>query len=337
MIQGIFQDITEQKKVEADLRHEKDTAQNYLDVAGVMMVAIRSDQTVSLINKKGCQILGLDEHAILNQNWFDQFIPARYREKTKRIFGKVMNKQHELAEFREDTLITPRGERLIAWHNSVLYNEQGQVESILSSGEDITDHRKAEEERDRIIRMSKDIIATIGYDLKVHYINDACSHVLGWSREELMHNGLHHYMHREDAARSREALTEVLNENEVIDFTNRMLCKDGNSIWVSWSGTSDQKHKLIYLYGRDVTSQKEYEQNLQTAKNDAETANRAKSEFLANMSHEIRTPLNAVIGFSELLNSMVTNDTQRNYLHSIKTAGRSLLTLINDILDMSKI
>ncbi len=73
------------------------------------------------------------------------------------------------------------------------------------------------------------------------------------------------------------------------------------------------------------------------AKAMAEAANSAKSEFLANMSHEIRTPLNAVTGFSELLTSLVSDEKQKSYLKAIKTAGRSLLTLINDILDLSKI
>ncbi|MCP5109062.1 MAG: response regulator, partial [bacterium] len=72
-------------------------------------------------------------------------------------------------------------------------------------------------------------------------------------------------------------------------------------------------------------------------RNIAKKANRAKSEFLANMSHELRTPLNAVIGFSELLSSMAGDQKQKNYTRSIRTAGKSLLTLINDILDLSKI
>lgn len=69
----------------------------------------------------------------------------------------------------------------------------------------------------------------------------------------------------------------------------------------------------------------------------AEEANRAKSEFLANMSHEIRTPMNAVIGYTELLERTITDDRQRGYLESIKAGSRSLLTLINDILDLSRV
>jgi signal transduction histidine kinase/DNA-binding response OmpR family regulator len=76
---------------------------------------------------------------------------------------------------------------------------------------------------------------------------------------------------------------------------------------------------------------------LYQAKDAAESANRAKSEFLANMSHEIRTPMNAVIGFSELLSTLITDKKQKSYLDSIQTASKALLTLINDILDLSKI
>ncbi len=78
-------------------------------------------------------------------------------------------------------------------------------------------------------------------------------------------------------------------------------------------------------------------EKLVEAKESAETANLAKSEFLANMSHEIRTPMNAVIGFTELLNESITDSKQKSYLDSIRSGGGNLLTLINDILDLSKI
>lgn len=82
---------------------------------------------------------------------------------------------------------------------------------------------------------------------------------------------------------------------------------------------------------------KEHMIELEVAKDEAEKANRAKSDFLANMSHELRTPLNSVIGFSELLSAMPMNEKQQSFIHSIKTSGKSLLTLINDILDLSKL
>ncbi|MBN2652947.1 MAG: transporter substrate-binding domain-containing protein [Spirochaetales bacterium] len=87
----------------------------------------------------------------------------------------------------------------------------------------------------------------------------------------------------------------------------------------------------------EIQKRKKIERDLLIARDDARTANSAKSEFLANMSHEIRTPMNAIIGFSSILEQTNLDDQQRQYLEYIKSGGNSLLTLINDILDLSKI
>ena len=98
----------------------------------------------------------------------------------------------------------------------------------------------------------------------------------------------------------------------------------------------------VFLYWNrklqtEIEERKKIEKKLEEAKSKAEIATKYKSIFLANMSHEIRTPMNAIIGFASLLNKLITNPVQRDYINSIKTAGKELLSLINDILDLSKI
>jgi len=138
-------DVTTHKEAEELLKKERDRAQQYLDIAGVVMVVIDAEQRVSLINKKGCKILERSEREVIGRNWFDAFVPERVREDVRGVFAKLMAGETEPAEYFENPVVASDGaERLIAWHNTVLRDEAGQIIATLSSGEDITERRRAE-------------------------------------------------------------------------------------------------------------------------------------------------------------------------------------------------
>jgi PAS domain S-box-containing protein len=117
--------------------------------------------------------------------------------------------------------------------------------------------------------------------------------------------------------------------------------KDDQLFWeqVNISPIKDFRGEITHFVAvkDDITEKKRVEEELKQAIESSESANRAKSEFLANISHEIRTPMNSIMGFAELLTTKIVDEQQRSYLESIKSSGKNLLTLINDVLDLAKI
>ena len=131
-------------------------------------------------------------------------------------------------------------------------------------------------------------------------------------------------------------------EGQVRGFESQVYRKDGSVIWISENARTVREGASYYYEGtvRNITARKKADEELRSAKDAAEVANRAKSSFLANMSHELRTPLNAIIGYSEILQEEAEDANQEQFiadLQKIHTAGKHLLALINDILDLSKI
>jgi Signal transduction histidine kinase len=144
--------------------------------------------------------------------------------------------------------------------------------------------------------------------------------------------------------RRAEFIAAIQASNSVSGFESQVYCRDGSIIWISENARAvwDQAGQLLCFEGtvEDITESKQAAEALKQAKEAAVAANRAKSSFLANMSHELRTPLNAIIGYSEILAEEAGDFGYGDIvpdLDRIRTAGRNLLALINDILDISKI
>ncbi|MBN1781112.1 PAS domain S-box protein [bacterium] len=143
---GSFHDITDRKIAEQNVIAEKERAQQYLDVAGVMFIALDNRGLITLANQKVSEILGIREREIIGMNWFDHFIPQNEREYVRSVFSEILSGKVELNEYVESPVLTKnRSKRIIAWHNTILWNNQGQIMGTLSSGEDITERKKAEE------------------------------------------------------------------------------------------------------------------------------------------------------------------------------------------------
>lgn len=177
---------SEGKRVEEELQRERQKAQRYLDVAGVIILVIDSDQKVSLINNKGCQILGCEEKKVIGKNWFDTFIPERIRDEVRAVFEKLMAGEVEPVEHFENPVLTGSGEeRIIAWHNTLLYDEEGGITATLSSGEDITERKRVEAEKSELEQRAQltSRLAAVGEMVSgvAHEINNPLTTVIGFA------------------------------------------------------------------------------------------------------------------------------------------------------------
>jgi PAS domain S-box-containing protein len=174
-------------------------------------------------------------------------------------------------------------------------------------------------------------------------VNPALARMLGFdSPEELIRgrDNIERQAYVDPAM--REKFKQALEESgSITGFEYEVYRKDGGKIWVSESARTvrDGEGRALYYEGsvQDITERRRAESELRAAKMEAEAANRAKSEFLANMSHEIRTPMNGVIGMTGLLLDTSLTQQQHEFAETIQLSGEALLTIVNDILDYSKI
>ncbi|MBR9974604.1 MAG: PAS domain S-box protein, partial [Bacteroidetes bacterium] len=161
---GLMTDVSERRKMEYSLRNAKTIAQQYLDIAGVVFLSLDLDGHVSLVNRRGCELLGYREHEMVGRDWFDLCIPETIREDMRGYFFRIVEGKEVQPETHENRVRTRSGdERLLRWHNAMLHDARGAVIGVLSSGEDITERRRIEEE----VRGTRELIelALWGADL----------------------------------------------------------------------------------------------------------------------------------------------------------------------------
>ena len=182
-------------------------------------------------------------------------------------------------------------------------------------------------------------------DHPVSFVNAAFTRMTGYAAEEVIGRNCRILQGRDTDPEPLDRLRRALAQQRPITVTLRNYRKDGRTFWneLSISPIADAQGRIAQFVGimSDVTQRIRAEENLREAKNQAELANRAKSEFLANVSHELRTPLNAIIGFSDVMKMELFGPLgapkYQGYAKDILDSGKMLLSLINDILDLSKI
>ncbi len=185
---------TERKKAEEILRREKDWREQYLNIAGVMLVIVNADEKITMINKKGSEILGYKEKELIGKNWFDLLVPQRIRDEVKDVFHKLMAGDIRPVEYYENPLLTKDGEeRLVAFHNTVIRGPNDQIVGVLFSAEDITERKKMEQQLEEsrrhfetLFNFVADPVVIVSGKGKLLEVTDRVQEITGFKKEELV-------------------------------------------------------------------------------------------------------------------------------------------------------
>jgi len=188
-----------------------------------------------------------------------------------------------------------------------------------------------------VVKNSADIICSVdAQNLRISNINPAVETIMGFKSAELLGKGIVNLAVENQQALFRKKLGEIIKDNlNFAVFELQFETFDKRVIWVECRAS--YHNKIIFLNISDISPQKSYQEQLIKSKENAEYSKKVKETFLANMSHELRTPVNGIIGITNLLLRTELNEQQKNMLNLLETSSKSLLGVINDVLDISKI
>lgn len=270
--------------------------------------------------------------------------PEDRKVRADAILSGIEEEKKFACEYR---LIDTKGhEKWLYEQGHVVYDDHGRPEQIVGTVLDITSRKIAEEAAAQLNLALENAAECIGFldpHLTFSQVNPSFAELTGRAQNDMIGLGLSAIIHPDEVERVENLYESSLHQPKVRSEVH-CIKANGSSFYVSMTFvTSYSKNGYLngtYVFARDVTQRKQVEEELRKAKDAALEASRSKSDFLAMMSHELRTPLNAIIGYSDLLAEQMNQekrDDNANDLYRIKEAGQHLLTLINDILDVSKL
>ncbi len=347
---GTYRVIDERKRAEQELKDNEEQLSNFFSYAPDAIVVIDDQGLIANWNPRAEEIFGWAAHEVIGKYLHETIIPEQFRS------AHLQGMKHFKNTGKGPALNIPL--ELTALHKS---NELFPVSLSISSTtikgstffigfvNDITDRKRAEkalEESEANFRQISETINDVFYlyniaEKRYEYISKNCQAVLGVD-QDFFYRGENYnktFVFEDDKQKMVDANT-LINSGIAYEVEFRAVINQ-EVRWIKEKSfpIKDETGKAIKNSGicTDITHLKRQEDELVRAKVQAESANRVKSEFLANMSHEIRTPMNAILGFSEILFGQQADPKLKSYIGYITSAGKNLITLIDDILDLSKI
>ncbi len=347
-IMAIAHDYTNDKLAEEELQEKERLFHNLAENSPVGISQTRADGYTTYVNPSWKRLSGMSYDQAIGYGWMKALHPDDKLDVKKSWDKATGNSEKSVAEYR---FLKPDGS--ITWVLGEAVPEittSGEVIGYIGTITDITSRKETEA---ALLQVTENFKATmdesplgmriVSPEGKTLYVNEALLAIYGYTGLEEFLNTPdekrftpesleQHKIRREKRKKGESVPAEY--ETEIVNKAGDIRCVQVFRKMINWNG---EKHFLA-IY-QDITEKKKIIAELRLAKEEAEESDRLKSAFLANMSHEIRTPLNAILGFTNILSMEedTTSELRAEYANIINRSAESLLHIINDILDVSKL
>jgi PAS domain S-box-containing protein len=326
----------------------------FINRAPVMLWLSDAKGEYILFNETWLNLTGRSLAEELAQDWKKTIHPDDFQQ-YQQVFDNALTNQTEFNRVYRLRLSNGRY-CWISETGTTRLNSRGEFIGFIGTAIDITKQKQAQqavyENRRRLETLMSNLPGMayrrcLDTSWTMQFVSEGCTELTGYQPAQMINNqeiAFVDIIHPQDIERVSNNVKNAIKAHQAYQFEYRLLTAHGQQKWV-WEqgqGVFDESEQLPVTEGfiSDITQQKRAQEALNRAKQMAEDANLAKSQFLANMSHELRTPLNAILGYSEMLEEEAEDLGQEDFvpdLKKIQAAGKHLLSLINDILDISRI
>lgn len=341
-----------------DLSHELAQTDGFMaDIFNSMpaMVFVKDADTRAYItvNQSFAEFVGKNVEDFLGKTDEDFFGPERAAVFAESDVLAIASMEAIDAGVEEEIIREDGSLNILSSRKVCLRDSSGVPRFLMGIASDITDHvtvkaalQQSESSFEAVVEGAEVGILTIDSKGRIDSVNSAAARIFNCEKSHMLGSSYLEFIAEAQKDDSAERFKKVIDNEDArnIAISREMIgirnCGTEFPIWRSVTPIAAAGEQRLAVVFRDLTEEKAAEAQLIHACRTAESANRAKSEFLATMSHELRTPLNAIIGFSDLLTDIATenNDPKTNiYVKHVHDAGNHLLSLINSVLDLSKI
>ncbi|MEM6835388.1 MAG: PAS domain S-box protein [Cyanobacteria bacterium P01_C01_bin.120] len=316
----------------------------YVEAASDIVYTLDLTGKFTFVNSYGLKLIGADRYEDVVGHFYLDIVAPEYKKSTFAVFAQLL-KTGELRDY-EFAVLTKSGNLVFLEVNGRLLYRSGRLVGALGIGRDITERKRTEAQLKMLSKaLDSAYDSAIITDLagNIEYANLATQRLFGWPASRLTGVNLSTFFPKQ------EQVDWLLEQAQGAGWSGQIVCQryDGNtfSAFISVSpvygeGDASDQAASVSIILRDITQQEQIEAELAAKNLELARANRLKSEFLANMSHELRTPMTSILGFSKLLSQFVygeLNERQQLYVDQIHQSGEHLLSLINEVLDLSKV